>query len=105
MTPSRSERREQSQEMQDNWASSAAVPTRSRDAASPGARATARWRRRKAQGSFIVPVELFDYEIEVLIRTGYLERAEAGARDRIGLAVSGLVWRVLDRTARSRGYW
>jgi len=30
-----------------------------KDAGSAGAMATARWRERKAQGSFMVPVELF----------------------------------------------
>ena len=36
----------------------------------PWARATARWRRRKARGSFVVPVELFDHEVEALIDMG-----------------------------------
>ena len=101
MMPSRSEHREQSQELQVNDAGRAAVPTRSRDAASPGARATARWRRRKARGSCVVPVELFDHEVEALIDHRFLERADARARSRIGRAVAKLVEHVLERARRN----
>ena len=96
MTPSSSEHREQSQELQVNGAGSSRSSTRSRDAASPGARATARWRRRLAKGSLVVPVELFDHEVEALIRHGFLDRADARARRRIGRAVADLVEQVLS---------
>lgn len=72
------------------------------DPASAGARATARWRRRRARGSLIVPVELFNDEVQVLIRLGLLPSGDASHRRLIGRAAADLVERVLERTARSR---
>ena len=73
------------------------------DPASAGARATARWRRRKAKGSFVVPVELFNDEVHALVRLGLLPPGDASHRRRIGRAVADLVERVLERSARGRG--
>ena len=44
--------------------------------ASRGARATSCWRERQARRSFVVPAELFNYEVEALIRLGFLERTD-----------------------------
>ena len=104
MMRSRSEHREQSQELQDDGAGKAEVRTRSRDATSPGARATARWRRQLAKGLLVVRVELFNHEVEALIHHGFLERADAHARRRIGRAVADLVEHVLKRAARPQRF-
>ena len=68
-----------------------------RNAASPGARATARWRERRARGSFVVPVEVFGHEVEVLVQIGLLPREQAHDRGWIGYAVERLVERVVRR--------
>ena len=67
--------------------------------------ATARWRRRKARGSCVVPVELFDHEVEALIRLGFLGARRLPARRRIGRAVADLVERVLERATRTARSW
>jgi hypothetical protein len=72
---------------------------------SPGALATARWRRRKAKGSLIVPVELFNDEVQALVRLGFLPPGDASHRRWIGRAVAGLVERVLERAARPGERW
>ena len=69
--------------------------------ASRGARATARWRERRAQGSLVVPVELFAEEVEALVRTGWLDPRYAAARPRIGRAVADLVEHVVEGLHRA----
>ena len=68
---------------------------------SAGAIATARWRERKAQGSFVVPVELFKHEVEGLVRRGLLRRDQVDDRYAIGVAVAGLVEAVVKRARAS----
>lgn len=68
---------------------------------SAGAIATARWRERKAQGSFVVPVELFKHEVEGLVRRGLLPRDEADDRYAIGAAVARVIEAVLSRSRSS----
>jgi hypothetical protein len=70
---------------------------------SAAALATARWRRRKTKGSLVVPVELFNDEVQALVRLGLLPAGDASHRRRIGRAVADLVERVLERAARGRG--
>lgn len=57
--------------------------------------ATARWRERKAIGSFMVPVELFQHEVQGLVRRGLLRRDHVDDRHAIGYAVAQLVERLL----------
>ena len=71
--------------------------SRPRDAASPGARATARWRERRARGSIVAAVEVFGHEVEVLVQLGLLQREQAHDRGWIGYAVERLVERVQRR--------
>jgi hypothetical protein len=73
-----------------------------RTPASAGARATARWCKRQARGSFVVPVELFAHEVEALVRCGLLPRARAHDRRWVGHAVARLVERVLRPAGPAR---
>ena len=68
------------------------------------AAAIRRWRERRAYGSLIVPVELFRYEIEGLVRRGLLTRAQMGDRSEVGYAVAQLV-EVLDRSNTTHRCW
>ena len=63
--------------------------------------ATRLWRERKAQGSFVVPVELFKHEVEGLVRRGLLRRDQVDDRYAIGVAVAGLVEAVVKRARAS----
>jgi hypothetical protein len=74
---------------------------RRNDPNSSGARATARWRQRRARGSLVVPVELFGDEVQALVRLGLLPPGDASHRGRIGSAIEDLVERVLERAART----
>ena len=76
----------------------AQAPDDDDDAGSAGARATARWRERKANGSIMVPVELFQNEVQELVRRGLLPRDQAHDRPAIGYAVAQLVEAVLSRS-------
>ena len=69
-----------------------------KDAGSAGAMATARWRERKAQGSFMVPVELFKHEVDWLVRRGLVRCDQVDDRYAIGDAVARLVEAVVKRT-------
>jgi hypothetical protein len=69
------------------------------------AAATRRWRERRANGSLIVPVELFQYEIEALARRGLLTRAQMGDRSEVGYAVALLVEQILERSNTTHRGW
>ena len=66
------------------------------DPASPAAAATRLWRKRRARGLRVVPVELFGHEIEELVRRRFLKPDQAQDRFEIGRAVA----RVLERLCR-----
>jgi hypothetical protein len=69
------------------------------------AAATRRWRARRANGSTIVPVELFRFEIDDLVRRGLLTRAQMGDRSEVGYAVALLVEQVLERSNTTHRRW
>ena len=101
--PSRSEHQGQARDPHVGASGGTGVRTRTRNAASPGALATARWRERQAQRSFVVRVLLFEHEVEVLVQFGLLQREQAHDRGWIGYAVEQLVERVvLRRTGTAR---
>jgi hypothetical protein len=81
----------------DRPSASARAMTRPGDRPSASARAmaTARWRERKAIGSFMVPVEVFQHEVEALVRRGLLQRDQADDRYAVGYAIAQLVERLL----------
>ena len=58
-----------------------AVHATTRKAGSSGAQATARWRERRRQGSMVVPVELYEREMEVLVQVGLLPREQSHDRE------------------------
>jgi hypothetical protein len=73
------------------------MPASSPEQRTAAAEATRRWRERRAKGSRIVPVELFGYEIEDLVKRGLLAHAKIGDREEVGYAVARLVERVIRR--------
>ena len=70
-------------------------PNRSRrDPTSAAAAATRRWRERKAEGRRVVPLDMFEQEIQELVRLGYLRGDHAhdpGAiADALGLVLEAM---------------
>lgn len=63
----------------------------SRDRDSAAAAATRLWRERKAGGLRVVQVQVFDHEIEELIRRRFLRASDAHDRVAIGNAVAGVL--------------
>ena len=72
-------------------------PSRRRNPEFAGVQATARWRERRRQGSLVVPVELFEHEVAVLVQVGLLPRAQAHDRGSIGRVIEGMIDRFVTR--------
>jgi hypothetical protein len=74
---------------------------RHRNANSPGARATAEWRRRRQQGIALVAVPVSADDVQLLVRTRWLATDEAHDRHAVGDAVSRLLDRVFEQLRRA----
>ena len=76
----------------------AAVPVRRRaDPKSPGARATRKWRARKAAGVRLVHVDLAEVEIDDLIKLGLIDPAKRTDNRELNRAVLAMVEDGIER--------